>query len=94
MFRIAKDIHTRKPRTTDTAPTRAMLSLRIKPKSHFDWRMSWQSRTTARAAAKGQLRIATEPRVENIRSVLLLEGGCKENACASVTPYIAKLDGR
>ena len=47
-----------------------------------------------RAAANGQLKIAVMPTVENIKSVLLFEGGCKAKACASVTPYIAKLEGR
>lgn len=48
----------------------------------------------AKTAANGQLRIAVKPSVENINSVLLVDGGCKENACARVTPYMAKLEGR
>jgi hypothetical protein len=79
---------------SSTEPTKAALSLRTKRRFHSGWTTSWQSRTVARAAANGQLKIAVMPTVENIMSVLLFEGGCKAKACASVTPYIAKLEGR
>jgi len=48
----------------------------------------------AKTVANGQLRMAVQPKVEKTNRVLLFDGGCNENACTRVAPYIAKLEGR
>lgn len=71
-----------------------LLNSRMFALLHFDWRRSPITSTKARAIANGQLRTAVIPIVENTWIVLDIEGGFRENACASVTPYIAKVEGR
>lgn len=48
----------------------------------------------ARALMNGQLITAVIPTIENIWVVLGTDGGWSAKACATVIPYMAKVDGR